>query len=117
MKKTINIKSSKLLVESSIKVGDADYEKKLRKRVVDLQRAKNMAITAKQKAEANGQPDIAKKLEDKISELDDLLATYNADTIEDEDTAGKVSATSNGNDKGSGMDSRPAPKTSKAGPE
>ena len=53
MKKTINIKSSKLLIESAIKVGDADYEKKLRKRVVDLQRAKNMATTAKQKAEAN----------------------------------------------------------------
>lgn len=103
MKKTINIKSSKLLIESSIKVGDTDYEKKLRKRVVDLQRAKNMATTAKQKAEANGQSDLAKKLEDKIGELDDLLATYNADTIEDEDAAGGASSTSN--DKGDGKDS------------
>ena len=108
MKKTINIKSSKLLIESSIKVGDTDYEKKLRKRVVDLQRAKNMATTAKQKAEANGQSDLAKKLEDKIGELDDLLATYNADTIEDEDTAGGASSTSN--DKGDGKDSTDATK-------
>ena len=108
MKKTINIKSSKLLIESSIKVGDADYEKKLRKRVVDLQRAKNMAITAKQKAEANGQSDLAKKLEDKIGELDDLLATYNADTIEDDDAAGGASSTSN--DKGDGKDSTDATK-------
>ena len=108
MKKTINIKSSKLLIESSIKVGDTDYEKKLRKRVVDLQRAKNMATTAKQKAEANGQSDLAKKLEDKIGELDDLLATYNADTIEDEDAAGGASSTSN--DKGDGKDSTDATK-------
>ena len=100
MKKTINIKSSKLLIESSIKVGDADYEKKLRKRVVDLQRAKNMATTAKQKAEANGQSDLAKKLEDKIGELDDLLATYNTDTIEDDDAAGVASATSSDKDDG-----------------
>ena len=106
MKKTINIKSSKLLIESAIKVGDADYDKKLRKRIVDLQRAKNMATTAKQKAEANGQSDLAKKLEDKIGELDDLLATYNADTIEDEDTAGGASATSS--DKDDGKDSADA---------
>ena len=106
MKKTINIKSSKLLIESAIKVGDADYEKKLRKRVVDLQRAKNMATTAKQKAEANGQSDLAKKLEDKIGELDDLLATYNADTIEGEDAAGGASSTSN--DKSDGKDSADA---------
>lgn len=108
MKKTINIKSSKLLIESSIKVGDADYEKKLRKRVVDLQRAKNMATTAKQKAEANGQSDLAKKLGDKIGELDDLLATYNADTIEDDDAAGVASATSS--DKDDGKDSTDAAK-------
>jgi hypothetical protein len=106
MKKSINIKSSKLLVESSIKVGDVDYEKKLRRRVVDLRRARDMAAAAKQRAEANGQPDIAQKLEDKIVELDDLLATYNADTIDDEDNAvGASSDTKNKNGKDVGDDS------------
>jgi hypothetical protein len=106
MKKSINIKSSKLLMESSIKVGDVDYEKKLRKRVVDLRRARDMAAAAKQRAEANGQPDIAQKLEDKIVELDDLLATYNADTIDDEDNAvGASSDAKNKNGKDAGDDS------------
>lgn len=107
MKKSINIKSSKLLVESSIKVGDVDYEKKLRRRVVDLRRARDMATAAKQRAEANGQPDIAQKLEDKIVELDDLLATYNADTIDDDDTAAGSSSSSNtknGKDEGDDSD-------------
>ena len=104
MKKYINIKSSKLLVESSIKVGDVDYEKKLRRRVVDLHRARDMAAAAKQKAEANGQPDIAQKLEDKIAELDDLLATYNADTIDDEDTVGAQSEPENKNGGDDGDD-------------
>jgi hypothetical protein len=92
MKKSINIKCSKLLLESSIKVGDVDYEKKLRKRVVDLRRAQDMASAAKKRAEDNGQSDIAQKLEDKIVELDDLLATYNVDTIDDEDTAAGASS-------------------------
>jgi hypothetical protein len=106
MKKSINIKSSKLLMESSIKVGDVDYEKKLRKRVVDLRRARDMAAAAKQRAEANGQPDIAQKLEDKIVELDDLLATYNADTIDDEDNAvGASSEAKNKNGKDAGDNS------------
>lgn len=107
MKKFISIKSSKLLVESSIKVGDVDYEKKLRKRVVDLRRARDMATAAKQRAEANGQPDIAQKLEDKIVELDDLLATYNADTIDDDEdmVGGDSSAAKNKNGSNDGDDS------------
>ncbi len=105
MKKTITIKSSKLLLESSIKVGDADYEKKLRKRVVDLSRARDMAVAAKKRAEDNGQPDIAQKLEDKIVELDDLLATYNADTIDDEENVGGSSSSRNKNGSGKDEDS------------
>ena len=94
-------------MESSIKVGDVDYEKKLRKRVVDLRRARDMATAAKQRAEANGQPDIAQKLEDKIVELDDLLATYNADTIDDDEdmVGGDSSAAKNKNGSNDGDDS------------
>lgn len=93
-------------MESSIKVGDVDYEKKLRKRVVDLRRARDMASAAKKRAEDNGQSDIAQKLEDKIVELDDLLATYNVDTVDDEDTAaGASSDAKNKNGKDEGDDS------------
>jgi hypothetical protein len=105
MKKSINIKCSKLLTESSIKVGDVDYEKKLRKRVVDLRRARDMAVAAKKRAEDNGQSDIAQKLEDKIVELDDLLATYNTDTIDDDAVGSSASSDAeNGKDKGDDSD-------------
>jgi pericentriolar material 1 protein len=119
MKRTINIRSSNLLIESSIKVGDADYEKKLRKRVVDLQRARNMAAAAKQRAEANGQSDIAQKLEDKIVELDDLLATYNADIIDDEESARDSSSASSkdGNASGNGEEAEDDTKADSEGGE
>lgn len=95
MKKTITIKSKKLLVESSLKIGDVDYEKKLRKRIVDLSRARDLAQTALNTAEENEQADLAAKLKTKINELDDLLATYNADSVDTEDeTDGKGAATS-----------------------
>ena len=43
MKKLINIKSTKKLTESSIKVGDINYSNRLRKRLVDTARALELA--------------------------------------------------------------------------
>lgn len=82
MKKRINIKNRQKLVESSIKVGDADYSNRLRKRLVDTARALEMAKEALTKAEQNGQTKIAAQLKTRIAELEDLLANYNVDKIQ-----------------------------------
>ena len=92
MKKTISIKSVKLLVENlvenSLKVGDVDYEKKLRRRVTDLHRAREMAKAAFDTAEANGQDALAAQLQSKVEELNDLLANYNTDSLDTEEEGG-----------------------------
>ena len=98
MKKTIAIKSKKMLVENSLKIGDIDYEKKLRKRIVDLSRARDLAQTALNTAEENEQVDLAAKLKTKIDELNDLLATYNADSI-DNDADNEVDGDANAEDE------------------
>ena len=82
MKKIINIKSAKLLTESSIKVGDADYEKRLRRRIVDTRRALDLAKEALKKAEQNGLTSLIPQLKNRIAELEELLANYNSDKIE-----------------------------------
>jgi hypothetical protein len=93
MKKIINVKPKKSLIENlietAIKVGDKDYEKKLRKRVVDLSRARDLAKGALKRAEENGQTDVAEKLKTRIEEIDTLLATYNTDTIDDDPVGGE----------------------------
>jgi hypothetical protein len=82
MKKIITIKSAKLLTESSIKVGDADYEKRLRRRIVDTRRALDLAKEALKKAEQNGLTSLIPQLKTRIAELEELLANYNSDKIE-----------------------------------
>lgn len=99
MKKTINVKSKKRLVENSLKVGDKDYSVKLRRRVTDLRRALELAKKALQKAEANGQPDVAEKLRVRIQELEELLANYNIDSIDPNNFEGK-GGNSNSNQDG-----------------
>ena len=81
MKKIITIKSAKLLTESSIKVGDADYEKRLRRRIVDTRRALDLAKEALKKAEQNGLTSLIPQLKNRIAELEELLANYNSDKI------------------------------------
>ncbi len=107
MKKIINVKSKKSLIENlienAIKVGDKDYEKKLRKRVVDLSRARDLAKGALKRAEENGQTDVAEKLRTRIEEIDTLLATYNTDTLDDDPVSSGASDGSEA-DENSGSD-------------
>ena len=84
MKKKIRV-NTKLLKESSIKVGDRDYEQRLRRRVTDLRRVSQMAKAAAVKAEEAGNTELAKKLNDRVEEIEKLLATYNIDIIDPEE--------------------------------
>jgi hypothetical protein len=88
MKKLINIKSTKKLMESSIKVGDANYSNRLRKRLVDTSRALELAKEALKKAEQNGQTSLVAQLKARIAELEDLLANYNVDRIQQDTPSG-----------------------------
>lgn len=88
MKKLINIKSTKKLTESSIKVGDANYSNRLRKRLVDTSRALELAKEALKKAEQNGQTSLVAQLKARIAELEDLLANYNVDRIQQDTPSG-----------------------------
>ena len=88
MKKLINIKSTKKLTESSIKVGDINYSNRLRKRLVDTTRALELAKEALKKAEQNGQTSLAAQLKTRIAELEDLLANYNVDKIQQDTPSG-----------------------------
>ena len=84
MKKRLLV-NNKLLRESSIKVGDKDYQVRLRRRIVDLRRVADMAKAAATKAEEAGNTELAKKLNDRVEEIEKLLATYNMDTIDPEE--------------------------------
>lgn len=84
MKKKIRV-NTKILKESSIKVGDKNYEQRLRRRVTDLRRVSQMAKEAAVKAEEAGNTELAKKLNDRVEEIEKLLATYNIDTIDPEE--------------------------------
>lgn len=84
MKKKIRV-NTKILKESSIKVGDKNYEQRLRRRVTDLRRVSQMAKSAAIKAEEAGNTELAKKLNDRVEEIEKLLATYNIDTIDPEE--------------------------------
>ena len=84
MKKNIRV-NTKILKESSIKVGDKNYEQRLRRRVTDLRRVSQMAKSAAIKAEEAGNTELAKKLNDRVEEIEKLLATYNIDTIDPEE--------------------------------
>ena len=84
MKKKIRV-NTRVLKESSIKVGDKNYEQRLRRRVTDLRRVSQMAKSAATKAEEAGNTDLAKKLNDRVEEIEKLLATYNVDTIDPEE--------------------------------
>jgi hypothetical protein len=88
MKKRINIKNRQKLTESSIKVGDANYSNRLRKRLVDTSRALELAKEALKKAEQNGQTGLAAQLKARIAELEDLLANYNVDRIQQDAPSG-----------------------------
>ena len=59
MKKKIRV-NTKILKESSIKVGDKNYEQRLRRRVTDLRRVSQMAKSAAIKAEEAGNTELAK---------------------------------------------------------
>ena len=84
MKKKIRV-NTKILKESSIKVGDKNYEQRLRRRVTDLRRVSQMAKAAAVKAEEAGNTELAKKLNDRVEEIEKLLANYNIDTIDPEE--------------------------------
>jgi hypothetical protein len=88
MKKRINIKNKQKLTESSIKVGDANYSNRLRKRLVDTSRALELAKEALKKAEQNGQTGLAAQLKARIAELEDLLTNYNVDRIQQDTPSG-----------------------------
>ena len=84
MKKRLLV-NNKLLRESSIKVGDKDYQVRLRRRIVDLRRVADMAKAAADKAEKADNTELAKKLNDRVEEIEKLLDTYNIDTIDPEE--------------------------------
>lgn len=84
MKKRLLV-NNKLLRESSIKVGDKDYQVRLRRRIVDLRRVADMAKAAAIKAEEAGNTELAKKLNDRVEEIEKLLDTYNIDIIDPEE--------------------------------
>lgn len=90
MKKKILVKTliKESLVESSIKIGDKDYEQRLRRRIIDLRRVAQRASEAAKKAEEAGKEDLAKKLNDRVEEIEKLLDTYNTDTIDSSDDLG-----------------------------
>ena len=69
MKKKIRV-NTKILKESSIKVGDKNYEQRLRRRVTDLRRVSQMAKSAAIKAEEAGNTELAKKLNDRVEEIE-----------------------------------------------
>lgn len=92
MKKKIRV-NTKILKESSIKVGEKDYAVRLRHRITDLRRVSQMAKEAAEKAEAKGDTELAKKLNDRVEEIEKLLATYNIDTIDPEEVESEVEDT------------------------
>lgn len=92
MKKKIRV-NTKILKESSIKVGEKDYAIRLRRRVTDLRRVSQMAKEAAEKAEQVGNAELAKKLNDRVEEIEKLLATYNIDTIDPEEVESEVEDT------------------------
>lgn len=92
MKKKIRV-NTKILKESSIKVGEKDYAVRLRRRITDLRRVSQMAKEAAEKAEAKGDTELAKKLNDRVEEIEKLLATYNIDTIDPEEVKSEVEDT------------------------
>lgn len=92
MKKKIRV-NTKILKESSIKVGEKDYAVRLRRRITDLRRVSQMAKEAAEKAEAKGDTELAKKLNDRVEEIEKLLATYNIDTIDPEEVESEVEDT------------------------
>lgn len=91
MKKKIYV-NTKILKESSIKVGDKNYEQRLRRRITDLRRVSQMAKEAAEKAEQAGNTELAKKLNDRVEEIEKLLATYNIDIIEPEEVEAEDTA-------------------------
>ena len=88
MKKRLLV-NNKLLRESSIKVGDKDYQVRLRRRIVDLRRVADMAKVAADKAEKADNTELAKKLNDRVEEIEKLLDTYNIDTLDPEEIKSK----------------------------
>lgn len=92
MKKKIRV-NTKILKESSIKVGEKDYAIRLRRRITDLRRVSQMAKEAAKKAEQAGNTELAKKLNDRVEEIEKLLATYNIDTIDPEAVESEIEDT------------------------
>lgn len=87
MKKIIKVKNKKVikaLVEDFLKVGNVEDEKKLLKRVRELQRIAGIVKNAVKKAQENGREEEAKKLEDRLTEIETLINKYNIDEIEAE---------------------------------
>lgn len=87
MKSIIKVKNKKVvkaLVEDFLKVGNVEDEKKLLKRVRELQRIAGMVKNAIKKARENDREEEAKKLEDRLTEIETLINKYNIDEIEAE---------------------------------
>jgi hypothetical protein len=78
------------LKESSIKVGEKDYDNRLRKRVTDLRRAGELAKEYAEKAREEGNDELAQQLDLKVEEIEKLLDNLTVDTVELEDESGEV---------------------------
>lgn len=74
------------LSESSIKVGDLEYERKLRKRLTDLRRAKNLVDKGIETAKKENNNDLVNILTEKSQEIQKLIDEVNTDLIDQENS-------------------------------
>ena len=74
------------LSESSIKVGDLDYERKLRKRLTDLRRAKDLIDKGIETAKKENNNDLVNSLTEKSQEIQKLIDEVNTDLIDQENS-------------------------------
>lgn len=72
------------LSESSIKVGDIDYERRLRKRLTDLRRAKDLVDRGIETAKKENHNDLVNSLVEKSQEIQKLIDEVNTDLIDEE---------------------------------
>lgn len=89
------------LSESSIKVGDIDYERKLRKRLTDLRRAKDLVDRGIETAKKENHNDLVNNLVEKSQEIQKLIDEVNTDLIDEEnndDNKPQPKSNSNSND-------------------
>ena len=95
------------LSESSIKIGDIDYERKLRKRLTDLRRAKDLVDRGIETAKKENHNDLINSLVEKSQEIQKLIDEVNTDLIDEEnidDNIPQPKSNSNDLDNGSELD-------------